>query len=620
MLTEHARRKLVERLEHEAQQAPARYRFKLALLAALGYAVMGLALAMTLGVAVFLLLYLLIVRPAAEPNIAIPILLLGGIGVVVLRALWFRLGAPEGYALQPGEATALAEEIERIRRQVGASRLHGIIITPELNAAAAYLPNGLGLWGQRQYLILGLPLLQVLDRRELAAVIAHEFGHFHGGHGHFAGWIYRLRSSWYRLMHGMAGSGLSTGHLFGLFFRWYAPYFDAYSFVLARRHEYAADAVAAAVADAGAMAAALVRLGLAADWMERSFWPQVRESAHAQAYPPVQVYDRLASGLREHRRSQHHAPGWLLLGEAGWDDTHPTLKQRLAALHVPPQVRLDVEPRTSAAESLLGSELTERLGQRFSGEWREAVDADWRAHHQRLAGEQRRLDELESHASRSPAEAVEYAGLVQDHRPTADALPLYRQALEQLPSHALGQCRLGTLLLKRGQSDEGIQRLQRALDLDSAIAEPALRSLDDYLRTTAEASTGFEAALALRARCVALAREPQADAPAIEAGELLPHDLELGQVQALTRTLGGYEKIARAWVFRKQAAGMSALPHYLLLVDWAGSVASESAGLQRLAGQLRLPGSFSVLSATSGSGLVRHLKRQAGDPIYRRRR
>ncbi|KAF1718838.1 M48 family metallopeptidase [Pseudoxanthomonas wuyuanensis] len=620
MRTEQARRRLVQRLEQEAQQAPARYRLKLALLALLGYAVMGLALTMTLGVAALLLLYLLIVRPPAEPNIAIPILLLGAIGIVVLRALWFRFGIPDGHLLQPGEAPALRGEVERIGREVGAGRLHGIVINAELNAAAAYVPNGIGGWGQRQYLVLGLPLLQVLDRRELAAVIAHEFGHFHGGHGRFAGWIYRLRSSWYRLLHGMAGSGLSAGHLFGLFFRWYAPYFDAYSFVLARRHEYAADAVAAKVAKADAMAAALVRLGLAADWMERSFWPQVRESAHAQAYPPVQVYGRLGAGLREHRHSQLHAPGWLLLAEPGWDDTHPTLKQRLAALNVPAQVRLNAEPRTSAAESLLGSELAERLEQRFSGEWREAADADWRAHHQRLAGERQRLQELDSRAARAPAEAVEYAGLVEDHRPTADALPLYRQALEQLPSHALGQCRLGALLLKRGQPEEGIQRLQRALDLDSAVAEPALRSLDDYLRTTAEASAAFEAALALRARCAALAREPQADAPAIEADELLPHDLEPGQVQALTRTLGGYEKIARAWVFRKQAAGMSALPHYLLLVDWAGSVASESAGLERLAGQLRLPGSFSVLSATGGSDLVRHLKRQAGDPVYRRRR
>ena len=58
MQTRAARRRLVERLEHEARTAPGRYHLKLGLLAALGYAVLGLSLLLTLGVAVFLVLYL----------------------------------------------------------------------------------------------------------------------------------------------------------------------------------------------------------------------------------------------------------------------------------------------------------------------------------------------------------------------------------------------------------------------------------------------------------------------------------------------------------------------------------------------------------------------------------
>ena len=95
MQTRAARRRLVERLEHEARTAPGRYHLKLGLLAALGYAVLGLSLLLTLGVAVFLVLYLLIVRPPVEPNIAVPILLLGTVGIVVLRALWVRSGVPD---------------------------------------------------------------------------------------------------------------------------------------------------------------------------------------------------------------------------------------------------------------------------------------------------------------------------------------------------------------------------------------------------------------------------------------------------------------------------------------------------------------------------------------------
>ena len=92
--------------------------------------------------------------------------------------------------------------------------------------------------------------------------------------GDFSGWIYRLRISWHRLLEGMAGGGFAGGQLLWLFFRWYAPYFDAYSQVLARRQEYAADAVAAQVAGADAAASALVRIELASDWLQGEFWPR----------------------------------------------------------------------------------------------------------------------------------------------------------------------------------------------------------------------------------------------------------------------------------------------------------------------------------------------------------
>src|SRR5690606_36583267 len=63
MQSAESRRKLVARLEREAEESPARYRLKLALLAALGYAVLLTALALTLGLLVSIVLYMLIVRP-----------------------------------------------------------------------------------------------------------------------------------------------------------------------------------------------------------------------------------------------------------------------------------------------------------------------------------------------------------------------------------------------------------------------------------------------------------------------------------------------------------------------------------------------------------------------------
>ena len=612
-----ARRKLVERLEREAEEAPARYHLKLALLAALGYAVLVAALALTLGLLLFIVLYMLIVRPPADPYIAIPIIVLGMAGTVVLRAVWIKFVPPEGYHLQPGEAPELCAEVERVRNEVGARPLHGIVINDELNAAAAYVPAGLALWRQKHYLILGLPLLQALDRRELAAIIAHEFGHFHGRHERFAAWIYRLRSSWHRLMEGMAHGGMGGGgQLLWLFFRWYAPYFDAYSHVLARRHEYAADAVGAQVVGVDAMVSALVRTELASDWLHGEFWPEVERSARMQSYPPMEVQERLAERLERNLPRHARIPVRLLSRQAGPDDTHPTLEKRLAALGIDSSLPLEWIG-TEPASMLLGERLVP-LRERFSREWQTAAKPEWQALHRQAETERNRLTELEAHPTHTAAEAMELACLSEDHRLGVDALPLYLSALERAPSDARGQYRFGALLLKREREAEGIERLQRAMELDASLIPPALRCLDDYTRGLPAESAVVATVETLRARYLPQAHAAETRNAPVGDEDLLPHALEATQLRDLARTLRGYDKVRSAWVARKRLQGDEVMPHYLVVLDWAGSVASEQAALPRIAGQLALSGTCTVLTFISEAVLARRIRQAIGEPAYQR--
>jgi len=46
--------------------------------------------------------------------------------------------------------------------------------------------------GSRRVMGLGLPLLQVLSVYQLRAVLAHEFGHFHGGDTKLGPWVYKI--------------------------------------------------------------------------------------------------------------------------------------------------------------------------------------------------------------------------------------------------------------------------------------------------------------------------------------------------------------------------------------------------------------------------------------------
>ena len=84
------------------------------------------------------------------------------------------------------------------------------------------------------YLVLGLPLLRALSPAEFRAVLAHEFGHLSGKHGRFSGWIYRVRQTWIQILVSVHQERSYASFLFEPFLEWYAPYLNAYSFVLAR--------------------------------------------------------------------------------------------------------------------------------------------------------------------------------------------------------------------------------------------------------------------------------------------------------------------------------------------------------------------------------------------------
>ena len=225
---------LIERLQAQAREAPQAYRTRVMLLASLGYAVLGLILLVALGLPIGIVIALLASGGGFDPWVIYLLLPQTVFAAMVVRALWLRFDAPSGYRLAPGEAPGLEAQIERLRLAAGAPPLEAVVIDSDLNAGAASMPRLLGLLGDHHYLVIGLPLMRLLDAAELSAVIAHEFGHFRGGHGRFSGWIYRVRISWYRLVEAMARGGGMMSRLFLKFFEWYVPYFNAYSFVMAR--------------------------------------------------------------------------------------------------------------------------------------------------------------------------------------------------------------------------------------------------------------------------------------------------------------------------------------------------------------------------------------------------
>ncbi|HEU0097515.1 MAG TPA: M48 family metalloprotease [Allosphingosinicella sp.] len=373
-------RALVERLSRTARSNPDGYRRRVVLAAALGYAVI-LALILVCAATIAGLLYMVVF---VHLN-----LLLAKLGVVaavigwaVVRSLWVPFEAPDGRPLERNEAPELFGLIARLKAQIGGPKIHEVLVTRDFNAAIVQTPR-LGILGwYRNYLVLGLPLLQALSEAEATAVISHEIGHFAGRHGHLAALVYRVRMVWAQL-----SERLQEGHSASLlrrFFAWYGPWFNAYSFVLARSHEYEADRTAAEATSKDTIAAALIRLAVQADRLDAGwsgFWDEaVKAPAPVRGPFAVQALWLREADEVQARRSLSRG----LARSTGLEDTHPSLADRLAALGAAP--RIPPSPDLTAAEALLGR-TADSLAAEFDESWW-AEAADWIAE----ARERRRAD------------------------------------------------------------------------------------------------------------------------------------------------------------------------------------------------------------------------------------
>lgn len=606
-------RALIERLQAQAREAPQAYRTRVALLAVLGYAALGLILLVALGLPVGIVIALLVSGRGFDPWALYVLLPQTVFAAMVVRALWLRFDAPSGYRLAPGEAPALDAEIERLRVAAGAPPLEAVVIDSELNAGAASLPRLLGLLGDRHYLVIGLPLMRLLDAAELSAVIAHEFGHFRGGHGRFSAWIYRVRISWYRLVESMARSGAALSRLFLKFFEWYVPYFNAYSFVLAREDEYEADAVSARVAGEPARVSALLRIAHAAQWIELRFAPRLQARMRAQPQPPVQFNAMLAAALRESPPIDIAR----LLASAERDndltDTHPTLPQRVSAVGAPPALR----EQDVAAIALLGESLS-RIERELDESWRNDAKKAWAAQYAAAEPERQRLDALERRGELDAAEALQYAQLVESLRPDIDPLRFYQRAIERAPDSATARFRAGVLMLDAGDP-AGVEQLRQAMTLDAGAIRPVLEKLRACERDGTLRPDVVDALAALRDAFADRAKRLEARDGVAEDDDLIAHDLDAATLDSLCETLARMDQVGQAWLARKRFDLAGEPAHYALLVTWRGSVASEGPGLKRIVAALRLPGSVSVFTESEHKAEARRVRGLCAEPVYRRK-
>ncbi|HEY9807314.1 MAG TPA: M48 family metalloprotease, partial [Candidatus Obscuribacterales bacterium] len=524
--------------------------------------------------------------------------------VIALRSLWVTFPPPTGLPLSRQQAPQLFALLDELTTKLQAPRFHHVLVNEEFNAAVVQVPR-LGILGwQQNYLLLGLPLLQALFLELFRAVLAHELGHLSGNHSRFAGWIYRVRKTYAQLFERLSSTEQEGSWLlFERFFNWYTPFFNAYSFVLARNDEYEADRCAAELAGANHAAEALINLDIQAQFIESAYWPKIYKQVEQQIEPPATAFTNLATALRQPAEPET-ATQWLnraLARKTDYADTHPCLSDRLAALGISltPDSSLPLpEPvAVSAAKVLLGPTLTQ-LTAHFDRQWQEQMATPWRQRYAHLQEAQKQLQALETQAQTRPLtleEAWERAKLTLELQDAATATPLLQAVLTINPDHAAANYTLGQVLLEQ-QDTTGIEHIEKAI---AARFDWAMAGYELILNFLAQQGPSaqvqhYQARAEEHYKKLMLARQERSFVRASD--EFLAHGFSAETIQSLVGQLARYDQLREAYLVRKVVQYFPEDAFYVLAVRrqpkfWETSTEqADQQFLNQLANGLEFPG------------------------------
>lgn len=617
---------LVEKLEARFKGRQASLTRSAVLWAILGYVVLVLGFLSAAGVMAGCVWMAIAAPSVVTIKLGLVLGLSGGlIALGILKGVWVRMTPPEGELLERHDAPRLFEMIDGVSEKAGGVHFDRVLLTDELNASVVQLPR-LGIFGwYRTYLSLGLPLLDALSPEEFQAVLAHEFAHLSKAHGRTGNWLYRIRNSWGSVANALAMQGGLLAKPLSAFVGWFWPRFNARAFVLSRANEYEADAFAAETTSAAVSARALQRIAVESRRVHEDFWEDLGRRSAFEPGPPKAVYHDLSSLLKT-RVEPAVCMRWLnhqLAMSTDTSDTHPGLRDRIAALGVTPETRGLEAVVESAADRLLGVEFAAEGREKFSKMWIAMNGEEWARRHESATKDRERLKELEA---LPPTEDNRWEAL--HLRCGLEGVPAMRGELERWlathPDHDLSRFVLGRHLLSN-DDPAGIALVERAAEGTPVATYDCLEVLAAYYDRQGNAEAVREikrradehdhhVELATRERNVVAAND-----------RFVPHGLPPEMIRAIQEVLAGQAEVTEAWLAEKQVRVFPRWKHHVLVVHLKfpmlklTSQSDSTAVLQRIADSVTTD-SYLLCIDDSGPNkpAAKAIKGTPGTGIYKR--
>jgi Zn-dependent protease with chaperone function len=551
---------LVRQLEHSARQQTApKYQMRVALIAAIGYGyiwIICLALFSSLWIVRWL------IETTQHRIVAIDSNFLWVLcGLVAIATFWVQYTPLKDREIHRADSPELFALIDELRLRLNAPKIHHVVINYDHNASIYQTPR-CGWFGYyRNYLLLGLPLMQSLSPEQFKATLAHEIAHLASNDNKFIGWIFRVRQMWEQLT---ADRNLL---IFQWFFRWYEPVIKAHSFVLLRDREYAADAIAKQISGREITASDLIQTYIYQYYLQEYFHPQLDRQVRDFQTPPENAITQMLAALRQPLDPQT-TQIWLglILGEAtDTDDTHPCLRDRLAAVGYSSAISWIPQPILhTAAEYFFGDRLAD-LATELDLRWYENRKTLWLQQYQQTQYQREYLATLNHQAMTEVltlSEATSQAELTSELFGESLALPLWEDLFNRYPYHPQANYQIGKISIDRGDRS-GCVYLNRAIDLDPELVIPSCEKLYHFYTLQADLRSA-KIYLEWRQQHLPKQWRSRLERKIEDTDRFSPHDLEPDLVNEIRNKLVNYPIIDRAYLVRKLTLIFPDWPLYIL--------------------------------------------------------
>ncbi|WP_312476348.1 M48 family metalloprotease [Neobacillus sp.] len=399
-------------------------------------------------------------------------------------------------------------------------------------------------------MLIGVPLISSLTREQFTSVLAHELAHISHSDTELSSIIYRVRMTWAQLMTSLEQNEQFGTFLFRKFLKWYYPRYSAYTFVMARQEEYAADAAAARVTSPEAVRDTLCAMSVNSPYYFRNYMGDLFEECSKTNELP-KPYSSFFNKAQE--LDQSIAVDFFteeLERKSSVTDTHPCLLDRLKAIGMEPVMPKNQE---SAIEYFFAN--PNSIFQFFNQVWLENNEERWNEQQDSFQEAKERLVELENSEVLDLHGHYEKAILTRDLVGSEPASVLLETIIDQYPAERIAPAylALGDIYLrKEATAHRGEELIRKSMELNWECKEEALNTLCEYFYFTGQLEAFEETRAKLEAWEMILKQFEEESRIINEDDHFVPHDKSAEELATAIEVIRSHSEIVGAYLVRKE--------------------------------------------------------------------